>query len=87
MASLPRGNPDRCRLPAVVGCLKGQESGRIEPGALRAGAKMMVTYDETAGGRGGKGDGLPGSTVDTRVEGVLGSIKARAPPQIRIRAC
>ena len=41
---------------------------------------MTPTKDETAGGRGGNGDGLPGSTVDACVEGVLGSITARQGP-------
>ena len=38
---------------------------------------MTPKKDETAGGRGGNGDGLPGPTVDACDEGVLGSITAR----------
>ena len=51
----------------------------------RDGAAMTPTKDETAGGRGGNGDGLLGSTVDARVEGVLGSITARQGPDASAR--
>ncbi len=41
---------------------------------------MTPTEDETAGGRGGNGDGLPGSTADACVHGVLGSIATPQAP-------
>ena len=38
---------------------------------------LTATNDETAGGRGGDGNGLPGSATDGRVEAVLGGTTAR----------
>ncbi len=35
---------------------------------------MTATYDETAGGRRGDSDGLPGSVTDTRMQAVSGNI-------------
>ena len=43
-------------------------------------ARLTLTKDETAGGRGGNAGGLPGSAVDAFVKGVLGSITARQAP-------
>ena len=59
-----------------------QAAVRGDPGAdstaavASGGAAMTPTTDETAGGRGPNGDGLPGSTVDAFAEGILGSITA-----------
>jgi len=46
----------------------------------RDGAGTMARNDETAGGGGGDGAGLPGSTMDARMQDTLGGIMARQRP-------
>lgn len=48
---------------------------------------MTAAYDETAGARGGDGNGLPGSATHARMQAVSGNIMARQRPDVPSLVC